>query len=66
ESAATVAGWLFLAFIPLGIFGCLAALRIFSTASQPDWRPDSRPAAGAGSKRGENLPDVIGKRLDRR
>ncbi|MER8404130.1 MFS transporter [Mesorhizobium sp. M0185] len=28
EAAATVAAWLFLAFIPLGILGCLAALRI--------------------------------------
>ncbi|MER9878201.1 MFS transporter [Mesorhizobium sp. M0118] len=28
EAAASVAAWLFLAFIPLGILGCLAALRI--------------------------------------
>ncbi|MER9176163.1 MFS transporter [Mesorhizobium sp. M0955] len=28
EAAANVAAWLFLAFIPLGILGCLAALRI--------------------------------------
>ncbi|UCI10128.1 MFS transporter [Mesorhizobium sp. B1-1-8] len=28
EAAAGVAGWLFLAFVPLGIVGCIAALRI--------------------------------------
>ncbi|CAN7609415.1 MFS transporter [Mesorhizobium sp. LjNodule214] len=28
EAAASVASWLFLAFVPLGIVGCLAALRI--------------------------------------
>lgn len=28
EAAAGVAGWLFLAFVPLGILGCVAALRI--------------------------------------
>ena len=35
EAAATVAGWLFLAFVPLGIVGCLAALRMSSTANRP-------------------------------
>ena len=28
EAAANVAAWLFLAFVPLGILGCVAALRI--------------------------------------
>ncbi|MBZ9821846.1 MFS transporter [Mesorhizobium sp. CA4] len=35
EAAAGVAGWLFMAFVPLGVFGCLAALRIFSAANRP-------------------------------
>lgn len=35
EAAATVAGWLFLAFVPLGIVGCLAALRMSLTATRP-------------------------------
>ncbi|MEZ2332616.1 MFS transporter [Mesorhizobium sp. RCC_202] len=35
EAAATVAGWLFLAFLPLGLVGCLAALKIFSAANRP-------------------------------
>ncbi|RWD74765.1 MFS transporter [Mesorhizobium sp.] len=35
EAAATVAGWLFLAFVPLGIVGCLAALRMSLTANRP-------------------------------
>jgi MFS family permease len=35
EAAATVASWLFLAFVPLGIVGCLAALRMSSTANRP-------------------------------
>lgn len=35
EAAATVAGWLFLAFVPLGIVGCVAALRIALPASRP-------------------------------
>ncbi|WP_246680158.1 MFS transporter [Mesorhizobium sp. B2-8-9] len=34
EAAAGVAGWLFLAFVPLGVFGCLAALRIFSATNR--------------------------------
>lgn len=36
EAAATVAGWLFLAFVPLGIVGCLAALRMSLTATRPE------------------------------
>ena len=39
ETAASVARWLFLAFVPLGIVGCVAAIR------------NSRRSAGAGSKR---------------
>ncbi|WP_164772153.1 MFS transporter [Mesorhizobium sp. M2C.T.Ca.TU.002.02.1.1] len=35
DAAASVASWLYLAFIPLGVFGCLAAMRIFSTANRP-------------------------------
>ncbi|TGR73520.1 MFS transporter, partial [Mesorhizobium sp. M1C.F.Ca.ET.193.01.1.1] len=35
-AAATVAGWLFLAFVPLGIVGCLAALRMSLTATRPE------------------------------
>ena len=35
EAAANVAGWLFLAFVPLGIVGCLAALRIALPAARP-------------------------------
>ncbi|MET2830335.1 MFS transporter [Mesorhizobium shangrilense] len=35
EAAASVASWLFLAFLPLGIVGCLAALRISSAALRP-------------------------------
>ncbi|WP_027165257.1 MFS transporter [Mesorhizobium sp. WSM3224] len=35
DAAASVAGWLFLAFVPLGVFGCLAALRIYSAANRP-------------------------------
>ncbi|TIV42156.1 MAG: MFS transporter, partial [Mesorhizobium sp.] len=35
EAAAIVAGWLFLAFVPLGIVGCLAALRMSLTANRP-------------------------------
>ena len=35
EAAASVASWLFLAFLPLGIVGCLAALRISSAAPRP-------------------------------
>ncbi|MER9595356.1 MFS transporter [Mesorhizobium sp. M0244] len=35
EAAANVAAWLFLAFIPLGILGCLAALRISGAAKLP-------------------------------
>ncbi|CCV16152.1 MFS transporter [Mesorhizobium sp. STM 4661] len=35
EAAANVAAWLFLAFVPLGILGCLAALRISRTADRP-------------------------------
>ena len=37
EAAATVAGWLFLAFVPLGIVGCLAAFRISSRANRPQF-----------------------------
>jgi hypothetical protein len=35
DAAASVAGWLFLAFVPLGIVGCLAALRMALTAGRP-------------------------------
>jgi len=35
DAAATVAGWLFLAFLPLGVVGCLAALKLFSAANRP-------------------------------
>ncbi|MDX8454103.1 MFS transporter [Mesorhizobium sp. VK9D] len=35
EAAANVAGWLFLAFVPLGIVGCLAALRIALPPTRP-------------------------------
>ncbi|TIW29770.1 MAG: hypothetical protein E5V71_23260, partial [Mesorhizobium sp.] len=35
EAAANVATWLFLAFVPLGILGCLAALRISGPAARP-------------------------------
>ncbi len=35
EAAANVATWLFLAFVPLGILGCLAALRISGPAKLP-------------------------------
>ncbi|RUV93397.1 MFS transporter, partial [Mesorhizobium sp. M5C.F.Ca.IN.020.14.1.1] len=35
EPAANVAPWLFLAFVPLGILGCLAALRISGPAARP-------------------------------
>ncbi|CCV05431.1 conserved membrane hypothetical protein [Mesorhizobium metallidurans STM 2683] len=35
EAAANVASWLFLAFVPLGILGCLAALRISVATDRP-------------------------------
>jgi MFS family permease len=35
EAAANVASWLFLAFLPLGIVGCLAALRMSGAANRP-------------------------------
>ncbi|TGQ51199.1 MFS transporter [Mesorhizobium sp. M1C.F.Ca.ET.193.01.1.1] len=35
EAAADVAGWLFLAFVPLGIVGCIGALRIWGPADRP-------------------------------
>ena len=34
EAAAGVAGWLFLAFVPLGVLGCIAALRIAAPAAR--------------------------------
>jgi hypothetical protein len=34
DAAANVATWLFLAFVPLGIVGCLAALRTSTTANR--------------------------------
>ncbi|TIU76369.1 MAG: MFS transporter, partial [Mesorhizobium sp.] len=37
DAAAGVAGWLFLAFVPLGILGCIAALRI----ALPPMRPQA-------------------------
>jgi predicted MFS family arabinose efflux permease len=39
EAAANVATWLFLAFVPLGILGCLAALRISGPAARPQEAP---------------------------
>jgi MFS family permease len=39
EAAANVASWLFLAFLPLGILGCLAALRASTTATRPQDAP---------------------------
>ncbi|TIW86115.1 MAG: MFS transporter, partial [Mesorhizobium sp.] len=35
DAAADVASWLFLAFVPLGILGCLAALRTSAAANRP-------------------------------
>lgn len=35
EAAAHVAGWLYLAFVPLGIVGCLAALKMALAARRP-------------------------------
>ncbi|TIW71336.1 MAG: MFS transporter, partial [Mesorhizobium sp.] len=35
DAAANVAGWLFLAFVPLGILGCLAAIRIAMPTAHP-------------------------------
>jgi MFS family permease len=35
DAAANVASWLFLAFVPLGIVGCLAALRVSMPLGQP-------------------------------
>jgi len=35
EAAANVAGWLFLAFVPIGIVGCLAAIRIAMPSARP-------------------------------
>ncbi|TIN69078.1 MAG: MFS transporter [Mesorhizobium sp.] len=35
DAAANVASWLFLAFVPLGIVGCLAALRVSRPLGQP-------------------------------
>ncbi|MEW6633016.1 MAG: MFS transporter [Pseudomonadota bacterium] len=38
DAAASVAGWLFLAFVPLGVVGCLAALRLSSITKRPGGR----------------------------
>lgn len=35
EAAANVASWLFLAFVPLGILGCLAALKLATVTGRP-------------------------------
>ncbi|WP_027060153.1 MFS transporter [Mesorhizobium loti] len=35
DAAANVASWLFLAFVPLGLLGCLAALRASATPNRP-------------------------------
>ena len=35
DAAASVAGWLFLAFVPLGIVGCLAAIKIAIPTARP-------------------------------
>ncbi|TIT63198.1 MAG: MFS transporter, partial [Mesorhizobium sp.] len=35
DAAANVAGWLFLAFVPLGTLGCLAAIRIAMPTAHP-------------------------------
>ncbi|RJT30957.1 MFS transporter [Mesorhizobium waimense] len=35
ETAASVAKWLFLAFVPLGILGCLAALKLAAATDRP-------------------------------
>lgn len=35
DAAANVASWLFLAFVPLGIVGCLAAFRASTPFGQP-------------------------------
>ncbi|QKD01974.1 MFS transporter [Mesorhizobium loti] len=35
DAAANVASWLFLAFVPLGILGCLAALRASAASNRP-------------------------------
>lgn len=39
EAAAHVAGWLYLAFVPLGIVGCLAALKMALEARRPQLAP---------------------------